>query len=85
MEDMMGNIIGTVKGAVAGLTGVAVCLITLGVVMELLLGSDAQGVFMAKGGVVQGIQSLVTQLGTAGLTGLISAIVILGIVKSAND
>ena len=49
----MGNIIGTVKGAVAGLTGVAVCLITLGVVMELLLGSDAQGVFMAKGGVVQ--------------------------------
>ncbi|MFP6739025.1 MAG: hypothetical protein VCD34_09825 [Planctomycetota bacterium] len=81
----MGNIIGTVKGAVAGLTGVAVCLITLGVVMELLLGSDAQGVFMAKGGVVQGIQSLVTQLGTAGLTGLISAIVILGIVKSAND
>ena len=30
----MGNIIGTVKSAVAGLTGVAVCLITLGVVME---------------------------------------------------
>ncbi|NRA76512.1 MAG: hypothetical protein HRU16_11275, partial [Planctomycetes bacterium] len=65
--------------------GVAVCLITLGVVMELLLGSDAQGVFMAKGGVVQGITGLVEQLGTAGLTGLISAIVILGIVKSAND
>ncbi len=81
----MGNIIGTVKGAVAGLTGVAVCLITLGVVMELLLGDKAQGVFMSKGGVIQGITDLITSLGTAGLTGLISAIVILGIVKSAND
>lgn len=81
---MMGNIIGTVKSAVAGLTGVAVCLITLGVVMELLLGAEAQGVFMAKGGVVQGITGLIDKLGTAGLTGLISAMVILGIVKSAN-
>ncbi|MEE3180992.1 MAG: hypothetical protein VX288_03715 [Planctomycetota bacterium] len=82
---MMGNIIGTVKGAVAGLTGVAICLITLGVVMELLLGTKAHGSFMAEGGVVKGITGLVEQLGTAGLTGLISAVVILGIIKSTDD
>ena len=81
----MGNIIGTVKSAVAGLTGVAVCLITLGVVMQLLLPEDQLGVFMAKGGVVDGITGLITKLGSAGLTGLISAMVILGIVKAAND
>ena len=81
----MGNIIGTVKGAVAGLTGVAICLITLGVVMELLLGTEAHGMFMADGGVVKGITGLVKDLGTAGLTGLISAVVILGIIKSTDN
>lgn len=81
----MGNIIGTVKGAVAGLTGVAVALITLGVVMQLLLPEDQLGLFMAKGGVVNGITGIIDKLGTAGLTGIISAMVILGIIKAAND
>ena len=81
----MGNIIGTVKGAVAGLTGVAVCLITLGVIMQLLLPADQLGAFMGDGKIVESIMALITKLGTGGLTGLISAVVVLGIVKSAND
>ncbi len=81
----MGNIIGTVKGAVAGLTGVAVCLITLGVVMQLLLPADQLGTFMSKEGVVAGIMGIITTLGGKGLTGLISAVVILGIIKSTDD
>ena len=81
----MGNIIGTVKGAVAGLTGVAVCLITLGVVMQLLLPADQLRTFMSKEGVVAGIMGIITTLGGKGLTGLISAVVILGIIKSTDD
>ncbi len=80
----MGNIIGTVKSAVAGLTGVAVCLITLGIVMQLLLPSDQLGAFMGDGKMVESIMGLINKLGTAGLTGLISAVVVLGIIKSAN-
>ena len=36
----MGDIISTVKKSVAGLTGVAVCLLALGVVMGVLMGAD---------------------------------------------
>ena len=81
----MGDIIGTVKKSVAGLTGVAVCLITLGVVMQLLLPADQLGTFMSKEGVVAGIMGIITTLGGKGLTGLISAVVILGIIKSTDD
>ena len=39
----MGDIIGTVKKSVAGLTGVAVCLLALGVVMGVLMGPGKEG------------------------------------------
>ena len=78
MEDMMGDIIGTVKRSVAGLTGVAVCLLALGVVMAVLMGK-ADGAFY--GDVVGGITKLVGDLGSSGLTGLLSLAVILYLFK----
>ena len=80
----MGDIIGTVKQSVAGLTGVAVCLITLGVVMEVLMGAGNLS-FMNPEGVVAGITGIVKTLGTGGMTGLIAAVVVLGLLKGAND
>ncbi len=80
----MGDIIGMVKKSVAGLTGVAVCLITLGVVMEVLMGPGKLA-FMNPAGVVEGITGIVKTLGTGGMTGLIAAVVVLGLLKGSND
>jgi hypothetical protein len=78
MEDTMGDIIGTVKRSVAGLTGVAVCLLALGVVMGVLMG-PGKGAFY--GDVVKNITGLVESLGGQGLTGLLSLAVILYLFK----
>ena len=78
----MGDIIGTVKRSVAGLTGVAVCLLALGVVMGVLMG-PGKGAFY--GDVVKNITGLVSSLGGQGLTGLIGACVVMGLLKSAGD
>ncbi len=78
----MGDIIGTVKKSVAGLTGVAVCLLALGVVMGVLMG-PGKGAFY--GDVVANISGLIKSLGGAGLTGLITACVVMGLLKSAGD
>tara|TARA_B100001750_G_scaffold86654_1_gene68323 strand:- start:221 stop:475 length:255 start_codon:yes stop_codon:yes gene_type:complete len=82
MEDMMGDIISTVKKSVAGLTGVAVCLLALGVVMGVLMGAD-KGAFY--GDVVGNITNMIKSLGGMGLTGLITACIVLGLLKSAGD
>ena len=74
----MGDIIGTVKKSVAGLTGVAVCLLALGVVMGVLMG-PGEGAFY--GDVVKNITGLVSSLGGQGLTGLLSLAVILYLFK----
>ena len=74
----MGDIIGTVKRSVAGLTGVAVCLLALGVVMGVLMG-PGEGAFY--GDVVKNITGLVSSLGSQGLTGLLSLAVILYLFK----
>jgi hypothetical protein len=82
MEDTMGDIIGTVKRSVAGLTGVAVCLLALGVVMGVLMG-PGKGAFY--GDVVKNITGLVESLGGQGLVGLIGACIVMGLLKSAGD
>ena len=74
----MGDIIGMVKKSVAGLTGVAVCLLALGVVMGVLMG-PGEGAFY--GDVVKNITGLVSSLGGQGLTGLLSLAVILYLFK----
>ena len=78
----MGDIIGTVKKSVAGLTGVAVCLLALGVVMGVLMG-PGKGAFY--GDVVKNITGLVESLGGQGLVGLIGACIVMGLLKSAGD
>ena len=78
----MGDIIGTVKRSVAGLTGVAVCLLALGVVMGVLMG-PGKGAFY--GDVVKNITGLVESLGGQGLVGLIGACIVMGLLKSAGD
>ena len=78
----MGDIIGTVKKSVAGLTGVAVCLLALGEVMGVLMGAD-KGAFY--GDVVGNITNMIKSLGGMGLTGLITACIVLGLLKSAGD
>ncbi len=78
----MGDIIGTVKRSVAGLTGVAVCLLSLGVVMGILMG-PGEGAFYGE--VVKNITGLVESLGSQGLVGLIGACIVMGLLKSAGD
>ena len=79
----MGDIISTVKKSVAGLTGVAVCLLALGVVMGVLMGpgKEGDGSTAFYGQVVTNITDLVKTLGGQGLTGLLSLAVILYLFK----
>jgi len=79
----MGDIMNTVKSAVAGLTGVAVSLITLGVVMQVLMGTEKLA-FMNPKGVVDGISGIITTLGEGGMAGLVAAVVVLGLLKGAK-
>ena len=81
----MGDIIGTVKKSVAGLTGVAVCLLALGVVMGVLMGPGKEGDNAFYGQGVTNITEMIKTLGSGGLTGLSTACVVLGLLKSAGD
>ena len=62
------------KKAIANLTEIGVALLALAIVASLLVGASNMAFF---GGVVGNITSLVSQLGNAGLAGLISLGVVL--------
>jgi hypothetical protein len=62
------------KKAIASLTEIGVALLALAIVASLLVGASNMAFF---GGVVGNITSLVSQLGSAGLAGLISLGVVL--------
>ena len=58
---------------IIGLTHISVMLLTLGIVWQVLFGS---AVPFIGGDVVANIIGIVTQLGSAGLTGLIALVVV---------
>ena len=80
----MDNVLGTLKGLIRDFTEVGVDLLALGVVAGVLCGAPGvegspDGVFF--GNVVKNITDLVGQLGSNGLTGLLSLAVILYLFK----
>ncbi|MFP6632114.1 MAG: hypothetical protein VCD16_05735 [Planctomycetota bacterium] len=80
----MDNVLGTLKGLIRDFTEVGVYLLALGVVAGVLFGAPGvegspDGVFF--GNVVKNITDLVGQLGSNGLTGLLSLAVILYLFK----
>ena len=62
------------KKAIANITEIGIALLALAIVASLLVGASNMAFF---GGVVGNITSLVSQLGDAGLAGLISLGVVL--------
>jgi hypothetical protein len=67
------DVIGSLKGWIAGLTEIGLMLLALAIVAALLVG----GSLPFFGGVVANIIGLVSQLGSNGLVGLIALGVIL--------
>jgi|TARA_R110000822_G_scaffold203559_1_gene340464 hypothetical protein len=67
----MNNVMAMVNDMIKGLTGIAVGLIGLGVVVGILFG-DLMGV-----NVVGGLLGLVSSLGEAGFVGLLVAIILI--------
>ena len=67
----MNNVMAMVNDMIKGLTGIAVGLLGLGVVVGVLFG-DLMGV-----NVVGGLLNLVNSLGNAGFTGLLVAIILI--------
>ena len=67
----MNNVMAMVNDMIKGLTGIAVGLIGLGVVVGILFG-DLMGV-----NVVGGLLNLVNSLGEAGFVGLLVAIILI--------
>jgi len=68
------SLINTIKGAVGGLTDLALALLALAIAVQLLVGSTNMSFF---GNVVNNIQNLVSGLGNGGLAGLIAVGIIL--------
>jgi len=66
----MNNVMAMINDMIKGLTGIAVGLLGLGVVVGVLFG-DLMGV-----NVVGGLLGLVNQLGEAGFVGLLVAIIL---------
>ena len=67
----MNNVMAMINDMIKGLTGIAVGLLGLGVVVGVLFG-DLMGV-----NVVGGLLGLVNQLGEAGFVGLLVAIILI--------
>ena len=67
----MNNVIAMINDMIKGLTGIAVGLLGLGVVVGVLFG-DLMGV-----NVVGGLLNLVNSLGEAGFVGLLVAIILI--------
>ncbi len=65
--------LGTVKSWIGGLTEVGLMLLALGIVAALLVGSNLP----FFGGIVGNIVSMVKELGSAGLSGLIALGIVL--------
>ena len=80
----MDNVLGTLKGLIRDVTEVGIYLLALGIVASVLFGSGADGGAF-YGDVVGNITKLVGDLGSSGLTGLIGACVVMGLLKSAGD
>ena len=68
------SLINTIKGAVGGLTDLALALLALAIAVQLLVGSTNMSFF---GNVVSNIQNLVSGLANGGLAGLIAVGIIL--------
>ena len=68
------SLINTIRGAVSGLTDLALALLALAIAVQLLVGSGSMSFF---GNVVGNIQSLVGGLGNGGLAGLVAVGIIL--------
>ena len=76
----MDNVLGTLKGLIRDVTEVGIYLLALGIVASVLFGSGADGGAF-YGDVVGNITKLVGDLGSSGLTGLVSLAVILYLFK----
>ena len=66
---MADGIVGRIKGWIGGVVEVAWGLLALGIVLQVLFGSD---VIFLPVDVIGNITGLVTDLGAAGLTGLVT-------------
>ena len=73
------NVVGKIRGWVTALVEVVWSLLALGIVLQVLFGSD---VVFVPIDVIGNIQGLVTSLGSAGLAGLITVGVIYWILKN---
>ena len=80
----MDNVLGTLKGLIRDVTEVGIYLLALGIVASVLFGIGADGGAF-YGDVVGNITKLVGDLGGAGLTGLITACIVMGLLKSASE
>jgi len=72
----MNSIVKMAGDFIAGLTGILVSLLGLGIVAQLLFGTT-----VVIGDVVANITSLVSSLGEGGLVGLIVAIIVIGLLS----
>ena len=77
----MDNVLGTLKGLIRDVTEVGVYLLALGVVAGVLFGTGEGAGAAFYGDVVNNITKLVGQLGSNGLTGLLSLALILYLFK----
>ena len=61
-----------IKGFVRAITGIGLALIPLGLLFQVLFGGTTTKIPFLDGSIVTNLMALITQLGNAGLVGLIA-------------
>ena len=74
-----------VGGWVKGITAISLTLVTLGIVWQVLFGSNIPFIGGGGGSIVGNITEIVAGLGGAGLVGLITVGIVVWLFRHNND
>ena len=81
----MGDWTSKVGGWVKGITALSLTLVTLGIVWQVLFGNSIPFIGGDNGDIVGNITEIVAGLGSAGLVGLITVGIVVGLFRHNND
>tara|TARA_R110000751_G_scaffold15320_1_gene49884 strand:- start:367 stop:612 length:246 start_codon:yes stop_codon:yes gene_type:complete len=81
----MGDWTSKVGGWIKGITAISLTLVTLGIVWQVLFGNSIPFIGGDSGDIVGNITTIIGDLGSAGLVGLITVGIVVWLFRHNND
>ena len=81
----MGDWTSKVGGWIKGITAISLTLVTLGIVWQVLFGNSIPFIGGENGDIVGNITTIIGDLGSAGLVGLITVGIVVWLFRHNND